>query len=109
MSWDVSIIIDTGGEYPAAIEEVRNVTYNNSEIFDALKVHPKYFKDDSKCSTWIPSIKLALESSYKLEIEKELLNLEPENKWGGLRDSREFLTKLLECCEKHPKASVKWS
>lgn len=108
MSWDVSIEIDTGGKESALVEEVRNVTYNNSRIFSELGVHPSQVSDPS-CLVWIALLKNALKNSFDPVVEKKLDALSPENGWGGVKDSRDFLTRLLECCERHPKAFVKWS
>lgn len=106
MSWDVSIRIDTGGKWPATVEEVRNTTYNNSEIFLALGVHPEG-KEELTCAEWVPLLKTAMAQSWLTEASLRLL--EPANKWGGLNDARDLIQKLLDACEKHPKAKVVWS
>jgi len=106
MSWDVSIIIDTGGEHPACVEEVRNVTYNNSKIFVKLGVHPSD-RDNLLCKEWLPLINRALSDSYLYEEELEPLG--PSNNWGGLKDVRNFLESLKISCEDHPLAKVRWA
>ena len=101
MSWDVSMAIDTGGEYPATVCEVRNLTWNNSKILVALKCHP----DDMSGKTGAeiaPIARKALADSWTREAS--LKKMEPENKWGGVNDVRDYLAKLVEACEKNPKA-----
>lgn len=107
MSWDVYIGIDTGLK-DAKIIDVRNVTYNNGRIFVRLGVHPEDMKGKT-CAEIVPMIKKALKDSYDENIEKELQELSPENNWGGIADSRDFLNKLLAACEEHPLAKVIWS
>ena len=103
MSWNAYMMIDTGGDSPAVVEDIRNVTYNNSGIFKALGVHPEDIEGKPGRELTSPIAK-ALRESYKPQRERELLALEPKNKWGGLDDVRAFLEKALAACKKHPKA-----
>jgi len=103
MSWNACMVIDTGGDEPAVVEEIRNITYNNSKIFTALGIHPNDIK--GKLGSKVAStIEKALRESHNPKRERELLALEPENKWGGLDDVRDFLGKAVTACKKHPKA-----
>lgn len=105
MSWDAYMQIDTGSEYPATVEEIRNVTYNNGAIFKALGAYPK----DLEGKLGVDAAKIitsAIEEASKPEREAELLKLAPENGWGGLDDVKDFLGKALEACRKHPKAFI---
>ena len=84
MSWDCIMTIDTGGESPVTVCDVRNVTYNNGKIFEALGVHPDHLHGRTGAEA------------------------DPANGWGGLGDSREFLAVLLAACRAHPKATVRF-
>ncbi len=106
MSWDVSIVIYTGDDRLAQVEEVRNVTYNNSLLFSALNIHPKQ-QSDTKCSSYILPIRRALRELKNNRSEYE--KYEPENKWGGIDDSIDFLTRLLAATERHYLAEVSWN
>jgi len=106
MSWDVSIVIDTGGDHKAVVQDVRNVTYNNSDLFRALSVHPKMI-ERNECVYWILPLARAIRELE--ENRDKYLPLEPENRWGGIDDSLDFLRKLLAAVKKHPLAEVSWS
>lgn len=106
VSWDISIVTNTGRDYDAHVSEVRNFTYNNGPILSALGLHPDE-KDLWICEDWCKAIGLALtELPSKLEILK---SLEPANKWGGIDDTVDMLLKLYSDCLRNPKAKVKWS
>lgn len=99
MSWDV-YIVDGENE----VDDVRNVTYNNSKIFQAIGC---YYKDlDGSCLMWAELAKQGI-SELKNNPEK-YRHLEPENKWGGIDDCIDFLTKLLSKCLQHPRLRVEW-
>jgi hypothetical protein len=105
MYWEVEITIDTGGKYPAVVEEVRTVTKNNQGIFKALDVLPEG-REELTCSEWLPLVESAI---TKLEDPDESLRaLEPIEERGGLSDSRNFLLKLKGACGRHLKAKVRW-
>src|SRR3972149_2410023 len=104
MSWDCIMTIDTGGESPVTVCDVRNVTYNNGKIFEALGVHPDHLHGRTGAEA-DPAVSKALADSHVGEAE--LARLEPANGWGGLGDSREFLAVLLAACRAHPKATVR--
>lgn len=109
MSWDISMEYETclscgqGGSH-----EVRNVTYNNSEIFSVLGVHPKDLEGKYGMEV-SEKIGKAYNDSFGSEMIQKLKPLEPENKWGGIEDSRDFLAKLHRACLEHPKAKVRVS
>lgn len=105
MSWDISIVTDTGRNRCADIEEVRNFTYNNSAILSSLGLHPEG-KEEMKCKDWARIIGGVL-AGLPLRIE-ELEKLEPDNKWGGIDDTVDMLLKLYGSCIKHPNAKVSW-
>jgi len=101
VSWDISVGVDTGGEFPASVAEVRNLTWNNGNILAALKCHPSDMKG-KPCSEVAPIARQALADSWMKEAE--LKKLEPGNGWGGVDDVRDYLEKLVKVCEEHPKA-----
>lgn len=108
MSWDVSIVQDicpACSRGPSYID-VRNVTYNNSPIFNFLGIDLNKFNGMYTMEAE-PLLHKAIHESYKPDVEKVLLELEPPNKWGGLADSRLFLEKLYRACLEHPKGKLK--
>lgn len=103
MSWDAYMTIDTGGESPAVVENIRNVTYNNDALFRALGAHPSDLEGKSGQEA-APVIIQAINEWHSQARRAELQKLEPANGWGGLADVKDFLEKALEACKKHPKA-----
>jgi len=100
MSWDVSIVDGQGYE----IEHVRNVTYNNSQIFQAIGC---YYKEAStNCWVWV---ELCNQGIKELQANRlKYTHLEPDNKWGGINDTIDFLTQLREKCQMHHDLYVEW-
>lgn len=110
MSWDCYLVFEECSvckHSPNSID-VRNVTYNNSRIFSALGVHP----DDLKGKTGkevMEILKAAFDESYREPTATKLLELEPGNGWGGVKDSQDFIYKLYVACYDNPEAKVHFS
>ena len=123
MSYDTSIIIDTGGEYPAEVEDIGNYTSNVSEMYRLAMPGPyagggKYdgVKDLGEERVGLPGISglqctqaaeiLRLGIVYMEEHRKELIKLEPENGWGSYQGALDYLRKIHDACVRHPKATL---
>lgn len=126
MSYDTSIIIDTGGEYPAEVEEVGNYTSNVSFMY-ALALPNKVFEGgchsgygEPNPRTGLPGLsglkcklaELLLNEAidYMIGNEEELTKLEPANGWGSYRGAVKYLRDCINACNRHPKAifAVSW-
>ena len=104
MSWDVQLKINTGvKEY--FVEEVRQVTYNNSKLLHHLKVHHSY--NYGKAKDWIVPVREAIQTIWHKR--EELKTFEPDNNWGGIDDTLDFPQTLERACVKHPECTVEWS
>lgn len=90
MSWSVDIEI-------VVRKDVRDVTYNNGRILRFLGIHPTG-KEDLKLGEWktlLGAANLRL-NTLTDEDTKSLLEMEPENKWGGVEDVKKFISLTLE-------------
>jgi len=108
MSWDAYMMIDTGGESHAIVEDIRNVTYNNGALFRYLGCHPKDL-EGMKGEIAKDLLITGLDLSHDPSRLEELKKLEPANGWGGLDDVQDFLQKAFEACKHHPKAYLHFS
>lgn len=106
MSWDVYLRTETVDGVDVFVD-VRNVTFNNGRIFNRLGVHPEG-RENLLGRDWTPKLEAALTILDDPNAETELHELEPPNGWGGLRDVRDFLVKLLAVCRTHPSGQVVW-
>jgi hypothetical protein len=100
MSWDVYIVDNDSNE----VEFVRSLTYNNSELLQAVGC---YHKDlTGHCDTWLQLIPDAL---IELVFNRgKYIHFEPSNKWGGIDDTVSFLVLLHGACARNHKLKVKW-
>lgn len=105
MSWDVSIVIDTGGEHLATVDDVGNTTYNLSAMYEKALGCNLGMLDGIKCNDVVGRARTAIRKmNAKPKVYK---TLNPPNGWGTYDGALIFLTSLVEACSKHPKASVK--
>ena len=105
MSYDISLRIDTGGEFLARVGNSYSYTYNVAPMF------VKAFRDESGLYSLydvtgkaaIPLLICTINYFNKNENELNKLNT---NDWGSAEGAKEFLKLFLEECEKHPKAKI---
>jgi hypothetical protein len=105
MSWDASMVVDTGGEYPAEVQDLGNYTWNVSEMFyaafgaDGLRtIEGKSGKDA------VPIVRSAI--AFMQDNGAAMRALNPKNGWGDYEGAIEFLKTILDGCLRHPKATV---
>ena len=103
MSYDVSLVINTGKE-DKEIVEVGNITWNLLPMFRLAMA--TNFKDlnGKKCKDVIPILKRAVEEMKDApDIYKAL---EPPNKWGTYEEGLNFLKNFLCECEENPECKI---
>jgi len=122
MSYDTSIIIDTGGEYPAEVEEVGNYTSNVSLMYHLVLPGPyqgggKYNGyGESEPRGGLPGLS-GLPCPEAAEIlekaiadmitrREEMTSLNPPNGWGNYESALKYLQRIYWACLKHPKATL---
>lgn len=104
MSYDIRLVIDTGGEHPAPVTECKSPTYNLSEMFEEALGCPIRELSGQKAADVIPLLEKATIAMRKAPAKFKKLN--PPNGWGSYEGALESLCWLLEVCQEHPKATV---
>lgn len=104
MSYDIRLVIDTGGEFPAAVTETKSPTYNLYEMFIMALGKPIRELDGQLASDVIPVLRTAIASMEDNPAKFKKLN--PPNGWGSYSGALDSLRWLLEQCLQHPKATV---
>lgn len=126
MSYDTSIVIDTGGEYLAEICDIGNMTSNIGGMYYAALPGPypgggRYNGTGESrpsgglpglsglpCADAIPILREGI--AYMNANANEMRTMEPENGWGSYEGALSYLCKILAACEQHPRGilAVNW-
>lgn len=103
MSYDIWLVIDTGGVEPAEVGRSRNYTSNCAPMWRAAGADLAEFhgKTADEC---IPSLCEACGAMMCDRATYEAMN--PENGWGDYEGCLKFLQTLLSDFCNHPKATV---
>jgi hypothetical protein len=104
MSYDIQLVIDTGGEYPAAVTDCKSPTYNLGPMFTMALGFPLRELDGLAAGDAILPLKNAVNRMKKSPARFKKLN--PSNGWGSYEGALESLCWLLEMCKAHPLATV---
>jgi hypothetical protein len=107
VSYDVDLVIDTGGEGPAHVMEIGNYTYNCGEMFALALGHRLGELHGRLAGESIPNLRRAV-----LRFEHEFAQyqaLNPPNGWGDAKGALNFLRDILAGCELHPKTTIRVS
>ncbi len=106
MSWDVSLVINTGVE-DVEVKAVGNYTYNVSPMYmDAMGKSISDFHG----LTAEESIVILKEGIDKMQNNPEhYQKLNPENGWGSYDGALKFLHKIYVACVEHPKCKIEVS
>ena len=102
MSYDAYMRIDTGGEYPATVHEIGNMTSNVSHMWTKALGRPLRDFEGWPGGVLIPLLEGAIQHIDQHRAEYEAVN--PPNGWGSVDSARRYLASILEGCRKHPKA-----
>lgn len=104
MSYDVSLTIDTGGEYPAVVCEVGNITSNVMPMIKEAMGFPFRELDGVKAFDAQPKIDSALARMEQTPETFKAMN--PPNGWGSYEGTMGFLARFSSCCVHHPQAVI---
>ena len=105
MSYDMQLVINTGGERPAAVTKCKSPTYNLAPMFAlALGGSMREVLDEKKAHSVIGVLEKATVSMKRAPAKYKKLN--PPNGWGSYEGALESLCWLLEMCKEHPLATV---
>lgn len=105
MSYDVFIMIDTGDEWPAVVQDCGNYTYNCGGMLNLAC--GKYLSDldGMPCTEVAPILITAVKDMA--ENPDKYIALNPDNGWGSFDGFRSYLLGILTACQRHSKAQLK--
>lgn len=104
MSYDIQLVIDTGGEHPAAVTECISPTYNLFSMFaEALGFGIRELEGQQAVETVAP-LRAAIAAMEDRPDHFKTFN--PPKKWGSYEGALEALRTMLGWALAHPKA--KW-
>lgn len=104
MSYDIRLVINTGGKYPASVTECKSPTYNLGPMFALALGKPIREIEGQTAADVIPLLEKATAAMKRAPAKFKKLN--PENGWGSYEGALESLCWLLEMCQEHPLAMV---
>lgn len=105
MSYDISMVMDTGGECPAEVEEVGNYTYNCGQMFfQALGGRALSSLHGEVASEIADLVWKAVRDMRDRPAHYRTMN--PENGWGDCESAADYLQRLANACSRHPKAMI---
>ncbi len=104
MSYDVSMVIDTGGLKPAEVCDCGNYTYNVSPMF--YKALDGGLNGLHGVSGEDAAPRLLAAINYMKDTAAEMKLLNPENGWGNYEGAMKYLGDIVDGCLSHPKAKV---
>ena len=104
MSYDVRLVIDTGGRQPAAVTETHSPTYNLGAMFAEALGRPLRSLTDKTAEECTPLLRKAIAAMEDEPARFKTLN--PANGWGSYEGALQFLRSFQQDCANHPKARV---
>ena len=104
MSYDIRLVINTGGARPAPVTECRSPTYNLYAMFVLALGCPIRELHGKQAGDVIPLLEKATKAMRRAPAKFKKLN--PENGWGSYEGALNSLCWLLEVCQEHPLATV---
>lgn len=108
MSWNVYLVIDTGGDSPAIVEDIGDMTWNVAPMYyDIFQPLPGGIRslDGMVSIDAIPILKTAIENMKN--DPKKYKEMNPTNGWGNYEDALHYLNEILNRCCEHPKTTIK--
>lgn len=106
MSWNVDLVIDTGGESLRSVCEVGNYTFNVSKMY--YDVFKNGFREDLHGVSAYDCIFILEKAIEKLKANPEKYKaMNPENGWGNYEGAISFLEAILSACKENPKCTVR--
>lgn len=104
MSYDMQLVINTGGTRLVPVTECKSPTYNLGPMF-ALAIGAGIRSLDGRIAADIKPI-LAKAGADMRRHPAKYRKLTPENGWGSYEGALETIQWLHEMCEEHPLATV---
>lgn len=105
MSYWCYMQIDTGGEHPATVCKIGNMTSNVSPMWTtALGGRRLSELGGDTGALLIPVLERALAHINAPENREAYAAMNPKNGWGSHGGAAEYLAKILTACREHPKA-----
>lgn len=104
MSWDFSMVMDTGGPELVCVEGGLNYTYNVSPMFyDAIPLKDGIGGiDGERARDVIEALRSGL--SKMQDNPDRYIPMNPENGWGDYEGAMRLLESLIRWAAKHPEA-----
>lgn len=106
MSYDISMVIDTGGPEHACVCDVGNMTSNVSPMWTKALGFPLADMHGWSGSKAIPHLEQALKNIKDPQTRHEYVAMNPENGWGSVGSAEDYLSALLVACGKHSNATI---
>lgn len=104
MSYDTSLMIDTGGTEPAEIEDIGNMTSNVSCMWTKALGFPLTRLEGKLGDECIGPLEKAVSHIRHPDNAKDYQAMNPSNGWGNHDGAAEYLEDILAACRRHPKA-----
>ncbi|WP_435109801.1 hypothetical protein [Nocardiopsis synnemataformans] len=104
MSYDISLVIDTGSSEPVEVVEVGNYTSNVAPMWQwALGVRLRDY-DGVPCDRALAPLRDGIRRMQAAPDFYRPLTTNPE--WGDYEGALNFLVKLTDACEANPKCTI---
>lgn len=102
MSYDVSLLADTGGE-PVTVWDY-NHTSNTVAMWTAAGCDIAAFDGKQASELMMP----AYDAMTMLALRPDAYrHMEPGNGWGTVESTKDFLRAIAEACKKYPRTTVR--
>ncbi|WP_407563347.1 hypothetical protein [Streptomyces sp. 184] len=104
MSYDVYLVIDTGGPEPAAVVDVGNYTSNVSGMWEDALGYPLKNLHGWQAEDARTDLQQAV---HDMETHPEAYRaMNPPNGWGDYEGALDYLRRLGDACRAHPKTTI---
>lgn len=106
MSYDCYMQIDTGGEWPACVREIGNMTSNVSGMWTKALGFPLADMEGWTGERATNPLVQAIAAIGDPKTRQEYEALAPSNGWGSVESAEKYLRAILKGCREHPKAHL---
>lgn len=107
MSYDISLVIDTGGpELATVCDAPGNYTSNVSGMWRFALGFPLRDLHGTVAGDAVAFLEPAVAILRDPANDAALRAMEPDNRWGCLEGATQYLADLLAACQRHPRASI---
>lgn len=106
MSYNTYMQIDAGGEWPATVCDIGNMTSNVSGMWAKALGFPLADMEGWDGARCIPALESAVSHIRSPEHRTAYREMEPSNGWGSVEGAAEYLERILAACREYPKAHL---